>query len=42
LGLKPGPHFGEILAEVYDMQLEERIQNRHDALLFVENKLRGR
>jgi poly(A) polymerase len=31
-GLKPGPVFGEILSEIYDLQLEEKIVTREDAL----------
>ena len=32
MGLKPGPQIGRILEEVYDAQLEGRIQNRDEAL----------
>jgi poly(A) polymerase len=31
-GLKPGPAFGRILAGVYDMQLENKISTREDAM----------
>lgn len=37
LGLKPGPMFGEILSEVYDLQLEEKIHKREDALAVVRS-----
>jgi len=32
LGLKPGPAFGKILGEVYDLQLEEKVVSREEAL----------
>lgn len=32
LGLKPGPLFGEILSEIYDLQLEEKIASRDEAI----------
>jgi poly(A) polymerase len=32
LGLKPGPAFGRILGEIYDLQLEEKVASREDAL----------
>lgn len=38
LGLKPGPLFGEILDTVYDLQLEEKISGKEDAIAFVINK----
>jgi len=31
-GLKPGPLFGKILSEVYDLQLEDKITTREEAL----------
>jgi poly(A) polymerase len=40
LGLKPGPLFGEILDEVYDLQLEEKINSKEDALEFVRERQR--
>ncbi len=38
LGLEPGPIFGRILERVYDLQLEERIENRQQAVEFVEKR----
>jgi len=32
LGLKPGPTFGKILGEIYDLQLEDKITTREEAL----------
>ena len=32
LGFKPGPVFGQILSRIYDLQLEERISTREQAL----------
>jgi poly(A) polymerase len=32
LGLKPGPAFGKILGDVYDLQLEEKVASREEAL----------
>jgi poly(A) polymerase len=32
MGLKPGPAFGRLLGEVYDLQLEERVASRDEAL----------
>ncbi|MDR3012281.1 MAG: CCA tRNA nucleotidyltransferase [Chitinispirillales bacterium] len=43
LGMKPGPIFGRILGEVYDMQLEDRITTREEALVArdsIANKFR--
>jgi poly(A) polymerase len=37
LGLKPGPLFGKILGEVYDLQLEDKIATREEALSAVRN-----
>lgn len=39
LGLKPGPKFGKILSTVYDLQLEEQIKNKDEALAFVKERL---
>lgn len=36
LGLKPGPAFGKILSEIYDLQLEEKISNYQEALSVVK------
>jgi poly(A) polymerase len=38
LGLKPGPLFGEILNEIYDLQLEEKISSREEAIALVKEK----
>jgi putative nucleotidyltransferase with HDIG domain len=38
LGLKPGPLFGEILDTVYDLQLEEKLTGKEDAIIFVKTK----
>lgn len=38
LGLKPGPLFGAILEDVYDLQLEDTLCNRDDALDWVAKK----
>jgi poly(A) polymerase len=35
LGLRPGPLFGEILDGVYDLQLEETVSTREEALAYV-------
>jgi poly(A) polymerase len=37
LGLTPGPIFGKILNEIYDLQLEEKITTREEALSAVHN-----
>jgi len=34
-GLKPGPAFGEILNEVYDLQLEEQVTTKEEGLEYV-------
>ncbi len=39
LGLKPGPNFGELLNDVYDLQLEEKISTREEALSVVKELL---
>lgn len=39
MGLKPGPVFGELLSEIYDLQLEEKISNRDEALKVLRQKL---
>jgi poly(A) polymerase len=38
LGFKPGPKFGEILSVVYDMQLEEHIKDKTEAISFVRTE----
>jgi len=35
MGLKPGPHFGEILRAVEEAQLDGKLQNREQVLAFV-------
>ncbi|MBD3318241.1 MAG: HDIG domain-containing protein, partial [Chitinivibrionales bacterium] len=35
IGMKPGPAFGRILSAVYDLQLDERIGDREEALAWV-------
>jgi len=42
MGLKPGPVFGELLTEIYDLQLEEKINNRDEALKVLHQKLSSR
>ncbi len=37
LGLSPGPQFGKILGEAYDLQLEEKLTSREEALAWVKN-----
>jgi len=32
LGLRPGPVFGKILSDIYDLQLEERVTTKEEAL----------
>lgn len=39
LGYKPGPSFSEVLTELENLQLEEQIQNREEALDFVKGYL---
>ena len=39
LGLKPGPEVGRLLAEVRDLQLQETITNRDQALAWVKKQL---
>lgn len=39
LGLKPGPLFGELLTEIYDLQLEEKICSREEAIKVLEQKI---
>jgi len=36
IGLEPGPVFGKILSEIYDLQLEEKISTRGEALSAVK------
>jgi poly(A) polymerase len=38
MGLRPGPLFGKILGEVEDLQLENRLENREQALHYVRDK----
>jgi poly(A) polymerase len=35
LGFRPGPEFGEILDQVYELQLEERIGSKDEALTWI-------
>lgn len=37
LGFSPGPQFGKILGEVYDLQLEEKLTTREEAIAWVKN-----
>jgi len=37
MGLKPGPVFGKILAEVYDLQLEDKINTHEEAVSAARN-----
>lgn len=39
LGLKPGPSVGQILHEVEELQLEERLKTREEALEFAKTRL---
>jgi hypothetical protein len=39
LGLKPGPLVGKILAEVEELQLEERLKTRDEALEFARTRV---
>ena len=39
LGLKPGPMMGQILREVEEMQLEERLKSRAEALEFAKSRI---
>ena len=39
LGLKPGPTIGQILREAEEMQLEERLQSRAEALAFAQRRV---
>ena len=36
IGLKPGPQFKSILAEIRELQLEEKLENRESALIYIE------
>lgn len=38
MGFSPGPLFGEILSETYDLQLEEKLNCREDAIKYIEEK----
>jgi poly(A) polymerase len=37
MGYTPGPSFGLILEKVYDMQLEEKLTTRRQALEWIED-----
>jgi putative nucleotidyltransferase with HDIG domain len=39
LGLKPGPSVGQILHEVEELQLEERLKSREEALEFARSRM---
>ncbi len=39
LGLIPGPKFGKILSAVYDLQLEEQIKDKEEAIAYVKERL---
>jgi poly(A) polymerase len=39
LGLKPGPMVGQILREVEELQLEERLKSREEALAFAQRRV---
>ena len=39
LGLKPGPTVGRILREAEEMQLEERLKSRAEALAFAKSRV---
>jgi len=38
LGLSPGPLFGKILREIYDLQLDEKVKTRREAVEYVKEK----
>jgi poly(A) polymerase len=40
LGLKPGPIFGEILSEIYDLQLEDKVTGREGAVEVLREKVK--
>jgi poly(A) polymerase len=42
LGLKPGPRVGKILREVEELQLEERLRSREEALAYARQQLAAR
>ncbi|MDR2693463.1 MAG: CCA tRNA nucleotidyltransferase [Chitinispirillales bacterium] len=42
LGLTPGPAFGRILSAVYDLQLEEKVASREEALKTMHGMLNNR
>ncbi|MBN1307236.1 MAG: CCA tRNA nucleotidyltransferase [Chitinispirillaceae bacterium] len=42
LGFRPGPLFGEILSVLYDMQLEEEIATREEAIMAVQKRYGSR
>jgi poly(A) polymerase len=41
LGIKPGPLVGKILREVAELQLEEQLKSRDEAMAFVRRRLRS-
>jgi putative nucleotidyltransferase with HDIG domain len=41
LGLEPGPLFGKILHEVYDLQLDEKVRTKRAAVAYVKLKWAG-
>ncbi|MBN2189250.1 MAG: CCA tRNA nucleotidyltransferase [Chitinispirillaceae bacterium] len=41
LGLRPGPLFGKILREVYDLQLDEKVKAKRAAMVYVKRKWKG-
>ncbi|MBX7187791.1 MAG: HD domain-containing protein [Vicinamibacteria bacterium] len=42
MGMKPGPEVGRVLAEVYEQQLDSKVQTRDEALLAARELLSGR
>jgi tRNA nucleotidyltransferase/poly(A) polymerase len=38
LGLEPGPLFGKILRDVYDLQLDEKVKTRREAVSYIRKK----
>lgn len=38
-GIRPSPLFGEILRDAYDLQLEETLKSREEALYWLKNRL---
>ncbi|OQX49964.1 MAG: hypothetical protein B5M46_02515 [Epsilonproteobacteria bacterium 4484_20] len=41
LGLKPSPKFKIILDEIYELQMEDVLKNREDALAYIDEKYIG-